>query len=96
MNLQGSSALATTNWSESLAAFLVYLVTLLVIGLLVAFITSFYFSANTIIYSLMRNKVDDTALDDIYIPPAEPILQKDDETETPDEAKTEDDNKNIK
>jgi hypothetical protein len=36
------------------------------VGLLVSFVISFYFSANTIIYALMRNKVDNTALDDIY------------------------------
>jgi len=66
MNLLGSSGLAITNWSESLAAFLVHLFLLAVVGLLVSFIISFYFSANTIIYSLMRNKVDDTALEDIY------------------------------
>jgi hypothetical protein len=66
MNLLGSSGLATTNWTESLAAFLVHLFLLAVVGLLVSFIISFYFSANTIIYSLMRNKVDNTALDDIY------------------------------
>ena len=66
MNLLGSSALSTTNWAESLAAFLVHLFLLAVVGLVVSFIISFYFSANTIIYSLIRNKVDNTALDDIY------------------------------
>jgi hypothetical protein len=66
MNLLGSSGLATTNWAESLAAFLVHLFLLGVVGLIVSFIISFYFSANTIIYSLMRNKVDNTALEDIY------------------------------
>jgi len=66
MNLLGSSGLATTNWAESVAAFLVYLLLLAVVGLVVSFIISFYFSANTIIYSLMRNKVDNTALEDIY------------------------------
>ncbi|MHC4556914.1 MAG: hypothetical protein ACYTFW_05660 [Planctomycetota bacterium] len=65
-NLIGSSGPATTNWSESLAAFLIYLFLLVVVGLVVSFIISFYFSANTIIYSLMRKKVDNTALDDIY------------------------------
>ncbi len=59
------------NWSQSIAAFLIYLCSLAVVGLLAAFIISFYFSANTIIYSLMRNKVDNTALDDIYTPPDE-------------------------
>ncbi len=66
MNLLGSANIATTNWAESLAAFLVLLCLLGVVGLVVSFIISFYFSANTIIYSLMRNKVDNTALEDIY------------------------------
>jgi hypothetical protein len=66
MNLLGSSNVVTTNWAESLAAFLVLLCLLGVVGLVVSFIISFYFSANTIIYSLMRNKVDNTALEDIY------------------------------
>ena len=35
-----------------------------VIGLVVAFIVSFFFSANTVIYSLIRNKVDNTAVED--------------------------------
>ncbi len=66
MKLLGSSDLATSNWTESVAAFLVYLFLLAVVGLVVSFIISFYFSTNTIIYSLMRYKVDNTALEDIY------------------------------
>ncbi len=66
MKLLGSSDIATTNWAESVAAFLVYLFLLAVVGLVVSFIISFYFSTNTIIYSLMRYKVDNTALEDIY------------------------------
>ncbi len=54
------------NWPQYIAAFLIYLCSSAVVGLLVSFIISFYFSANTIIYSLMRNKVDNTALEDIY------------------------------
>jgi hypothetical protein len=71
MGLRGSPPLATLNWSESLAIFLVYLVLLVVVGLLVSFVISFYFSANTIIYALMRNRVDNTALEDIYTPASE-------------------------
>ena len=71
MGLRSSPSWATANWSESLAAFLVYLVLLVVVGLLVSFVISFYFSANTIIYALMRNRVDNTALQDIYTPAAE-------------------------
>jgi hypothetical protein len=55
-----------SSWTESVGAFLIYLFLLAVVGLIVSFIISFYFSANTIIYSLMRHKVDNTALEDIY------------------------------
>jgi hypothetical protein len=47
----------------SLLSFWVYLT----IGMLGAFAISFYFSANTIIYYLMRNEVDATELDDVYL-----------------------------
>jgi hypothetical protein len=57
------------NWSESIAAFVIYLCVLAIIGLLVSFIISFYFSANTVIYALLRNKVDNTLLEEIYIEP---------------------------
>jgi hypothetical protein len=66
MKLLGSLDTATTTWTESIAAFLVYLFLLAVVGLVVSFVISFYFSTNTIIYSLMRHKVDNTALEDIY------------------------------
>jgi hypothetical protein len=33
---------------------------------MVSFVISFYFSASTIIYALMRNRVDRIALDEIY------------------------------
>jgi hypothetical protein len=39
----------------------------IVIGLLGAFAISFYFSANTVIYYLMRHEVDATELDDVYL-----------------------------
>ena len=65
-SLRGS--LVFPGGTESVAAFLVYLCLLVVVGLVVSFIISFYFSANTIIYSLMRNRVDNTAMDDIYTP----------------------------
>jgi hypothetical protein len=60
---------AAGNWSESVAAFLVYLFVLAIVGLVVSFIISFYFSASTIVYALMRNKVDNTALEEIYTEP---------------------------
>ncbi|MHC4596889.1 MAG: hypothetical protein ACYS9C_17375 [Planctomycetota bacterium] len=69
--LVGPLDLSAPNWTQSVAILLIYLSLLVVIGLVVSFIISFYFSANTIIYSLMRNKVDNTALEDIYTPPDE-------------------------
>jgi len=69
MNLFGSVEPAAANWSQSAAAFIINLSVLVVVGLLVAFVLSFYFSANTIIYALMRKKVNNTPLEEIYIHP---------------------------
>jgi hypothetical protein len=56
-----------SGWSLSIAAFLIHLSLLLVVGFVCAFIICFYFSANTIIYSLLRNMVDNTALTDMSL-----------------------------
>jgi hypothetical protein len=78
--LLGSSDPVPTVWTESVAAFLVYLFLLVVVGLVVSFIISFYFSANTIIYSLMRKTVDNAAFEDIYMQfdeaDAEPVVNE--------------------
>lgn len=66
MKLISYKDVVTNNWTESIGAFLIYLFILAVGGLVVSFIISFYFSANTIIYSLMRYKVDNTTLEDMY------------------------------
>lgn len=95
VNLVRSNVDASANWAESLASFLVYLVLLVVIGALVSFIISFYFSANTIIYSLMRNRVDNTALEEIYTQTeeseTEPASTESESEEAQPESKTEDD-----
>ena len=54
-------------WSEKVAAGEISFWVYLTIGLLGAFAISFYFSANTIIYYLMRREVDATELDDVYV-----------------------------
>jgi hypothetical protein len=54
-------------WDGDLGAFLIAFWVYLVIGLLGAYAISFYFSANTIIYYLMRNEVDATEMDDVYL-----------------------------
>jgi hypothetical protein len=66
-NFLGLSTSTPVAWTEHVAAFLMHLSVMAIIGLLVAFVISFYFSASAIIYCLMRNRVDDTALTDIYI-----------------------------
>jgi hypothetical protein len=53
--------------SEDVAAGEISFWVYLTIGLLGAFAISFYFSANTIIYYLMRREVDATELDDVYV-----------------------------
>jgi hypothetical protein len=66
INLFGTSTIAAVTWPEKIAHFLIYICVLVIVGLVVSFIISFYFSANTIIYSLLRNKVDNTEITDIY------------------------------
>ncbi len=66
VNLFGSAVLTPANWSQSFAAFLAHLCIVAVVGLLLSFIISFYFTVNTIIYSLMRYGVDNAAIDDVY------------------------------
>jgi hypothetical protein len=57
----------TLRWDQDIAAALVAFWVYLVVGTLGAYAISFYFSANTIIYYLMRQEVDATELDDVYL-----------------------------
>jgi hypothetical protein len=61
----------TLGAGQSVAAFLVSFWVYLTVGMLGAFAISFYFSANTIIYYLMRREVDATELDDVYLEQSE-------------------------
>lgn len=58
-------------WSMWFGALLIRIWVLAVIGLVVSFLISFYFSANTIVYALMRHRVDRTPLEEVYLPSAE-------------------------
>lgn len=53
------------NWSETVASGVIYAFMLLLVGLVLALIISFVFSATTIIYSLMRKKVDKVDFDEV-------------------------------
>jgi len=53
-----STPAEAANWSEAFASFLISLAMLFIIGLVMALIVSYFFSSVTVLYSLMRKKVD--------------------------------------
>jgi hypothetical protein len=57
----------TLNSGQDIGASLLALWIYLTIAVLAAFAMSFYFSANTVIYILMRHEVDATEMDDVYL-----------------------------
>jgi hypothetical protein len=59
-------ASGSANWSESLASTVIYLFLLTAVGFLLAYIVSYIYSTATIIYALMRKKVDGAAYEQIY------------------------------
>lgn len=66
----GPAGVAPDTWYGWLAALLIRLWVLGIIGLIVSFVISFYFSANTIIYALMRHHVDATPVEEVHTGPA--------------------------
>lgn len=66
-NLAGNALEITKRPTESLAAFIVYLEILAVAAVVFAVAMSFYFSANSIIYCLLRKKVDGTAIEEVFV-----------------------------
>lgn len=57
----------TLSSGDTVGAYLIALWVYLVIAILGAFAISFYFSSNTVIYYLMRNEVDATDMDDVFV-----------------------------
>ncbi len=49
-------------WSELASVFMIKMAVLSVVGLILAFVVSYCFSVNTIIYALIRHRVDNTSL----------------------------------
>lgn len=66
MNLIGSGSASPVGFVEHLAAGIIYLSLWIVAGLVVCVVVNYYFSANTIIYALMRKNVDNATLDEIH------------------------------
>jgi hypothetical protein len=66
-NFYGTAPTAPQTWSMWLGIALVRFWIMVVVGLVGAFIISFYFSASTIVYAAMRNRVDQTPLEEVYV-----------------------------
>ena len=54
-------------WTDMPGAWLICLWVYLVIGLVIAFLVTYFCSATTIIYYLLRRQVDATDLDEVYV-----------------------------
>jgi hypothetical protein len=67
LNLSHGIDFAVLGPAQSVAAFFIAFWVYLVIALLGAYAISFYLSANTLIYYLMRRDVDATEMDDVYL-----------------------------
>ena len=57
----------TTTIPQTVSAVLIHFTILVVVGLLIAFVISFFFCSCTIIYALMRKRVDDTDITRIHV-----------------------------
>jgi len=66
-NLQPAINWAGLNWSETIGAGLMWIWVALVSAAVLAFAISFFYSVNTTIYFLLRNKVDATDMEDVYM-----------------------------
>ena len=62
-----SKASGAANISESFMSYWIYFFLLIIIGFLLAYIISYVFSAATVIYALMRKKVDHVAYEQVYL-----------------------------
>lgn len=64
-------------WYNAISTFCVTIWVTIIFLLMIGFAYSYYFSAFTMVYLLMRRKVDDTELDEVYLEedePEEPLL----------------------
>jgi len=62
-----NSASHPTGWSESVTSFVIYLFMLGIVGILLSYIVSYFFSSAAVIYALMRKKVDKIDINRIYL-----------------------------
>ena len=60
--------------TEDFGSFFIALWVFLIVGLVIAFAISFFFSGYTLIYLLLRQRVDATELDEVYVEEFEPEI----------------------
>jgi hypothetical protein len=74
-NLHGGFDWSVCWGAQAFGAWIIAFWVYVVIGFVIAFLVSFFFSANTVIYYLLRNRVDATDMDDVYVEeePAEEV-----------------------
>lgn len=58
----------SVNWSEKAACGLIYLSLLFIVGVVMALVVSCFFSALTVLYALMRKKVDKISITQVEVP----------------------------
>jgi hypothetical protein len=58
---------ASMVWSESISSVVIYLFMLGIVGILLSYIVSYFFSSATVIYALMRKKVDKIEAEQIFV-----------------------------
>ena len=66
-NLHGGFGEGTAWGIQGFGAWVISLWVCVVIGFVAAFLLSFFFSANTVIYTLLRKRVDSTDMDDVSV-----------------------------
>jgi hypothetical protein len=67
-DLLGTETGVSLNFSQTISTFCIHLNVLFIIAIVFAFVVSFYLCTNTIIYALLREKVDGVPIDKIRIP----------------------------
>lgn len=66
-NFLGTSSNLAKPLTQTIASGIVHFEMLIIAGLILAFVISYYFSAGTVIYCLLRKKVDNTPIEKVYI-----------------------------
>lgn len=62
-----NTSIQPERWSESAASFVIHLFMLAIVAVLLSYIVSYFYSSMTVIYALMRKKVDKVATSEVFI-----------------------------